>query len=1016
MLYSLQKSVCLTLLLCLLCSAAWAQQAVTGTVTDGDGFPLTGVNVLVVGSSSGTVTDLDGAYSITAPDGSMLRFSYIGYLAQEIEVAGQSVIDVVLGNDANVMEEVVVVGYGSQRREAVTGAVSSIDAEEVSALTVSNLGEAIQGRLAGVQVTSGGSPGAAPIIQVRGIGSISFGSGPLYVVDGVPGAGGLNQFDSRDIQSINVLKDASATAVYGSRASNGVIIIETKKGANTDGIHLSLESTVGVQTQPRRYDLLNTEEYIRYAEVFNGAPIPRAIDGGLDAETYPGSGQSFRETNTDWQDAIFQTGLITQNSLHLTGGNDRSTYFSSFGYLKQEGVVKGSPYERFNFRINSEHKISEDGRFKFGQTLLLVNDERGIQPTLGGRQLFLQAIQSLPYQPIENPNNVGGYSGAASGLDIADPGNPVLAVNLLENRDRVYKMLGTAYLSYEILDGLEAQAFVGGNYQNFQNYNRVPVYQSTSPNNNNTVAENRNTTFSPIYRGLLNFDRLFGNHSINAVVVGEVQNSFYSPLALTVTQPNPDLDVLEGGADLRVTQNALAGNESTLRSFVTRVTYGFQGKYYATFSFRRDGSSIFAPGYQTANFPAGALGWNISEESFMEDSPFSLLKARASYGRTGSIGLGPYAFQDPIISTNGPVFGGSNQPSISFINSLANSELRWEITDMLNIGLDMGFFNNRLNFSMEYYDRQVDNLILNVALPPSAGVGTTSQNIGALKNNGFEFQGQYYGNPSSDFQWNVSANLSTNSNEVLRLANEDDVIEGNNDIEFTGSYNSTITRAGDPVYSFYGFQTNGIFQSQAEVDEAAFQNDLTAAGDLRFVDQNGDNIIDAADRVIIGKYLPDFTYGFNFNARYTNFDFNVFFQGSQGNDVYNGVGSLLSQTQRLFNVGTTVLDAWTPQNTDTDVPRIIRDDPNNNRRVSDRFVEDGSYLRLKALTVGYTLPLGEGGALSNLRLYLTGQNLVTLTGYSGLDPEIGGALSQTGFDNGDYPTARSFIFGAQVGF
>ncbi|WP_116107976.1 SusC/RagA family TonB-linked outer membrane protein [Lewinella sp. IMCC34191] len=1012
MIISIRKCVSLTLFLCLLTSVAWSQTTVTGTVTDGDGFPLTGVNVLVVGSSSGTVTDLDGEYSLTAPEGSVLRFSYIGFTSQEVPIEGQSVIDITLGADANVIDEVVVVGYGSQRREAVTGAVSSIDAEEVSALTVSNLGEAIQGRLAGVQVVSGGSPGAPPIIQVRGIGSISFGSGPLYVVDGVPGAGGLNQFDSRDIASINVLKDASATAVYGSRASNGVIIIETKKGANAQGLRMSLESTVGVQTQPRRYDLLNTDQYIQYAEIFNGGPLPR----DLDQPVYEGADQTFRETETDWQDAIFQDGLITQNSLHITGGGERSSFFSSFGYLKQEGVVKGSPYERFNFRINSEHSLSEDGRFKFGQTLLLVNDERGIQPELGGRPLFLQAIQSLPYQPIENPNNVGGFSGASSGLDIADPGNPALAVNLLENRDRVFKMLGTAYLTYELLDGLEAQAFVGGNYQNYRNYNRTPIYESTSPNNNNTIIDNRQTTFSPIYRGLLNFDRLFGDHSINAVLVGEIQNSYYSPLALTVTQPNPVLDVLEGGADLRVIPGQLAPNETTLRSLVTRVTYGYQGKYYATFSFRRDGSSIFAPGFQTENFPAGALGWNISEESFMDDTPFSLLKARVSYGRTGSIGLPPYSFQDPINSTVGPVFGGGNQPTISYINTLANPELRWELTDMLNIGLDMGFFNNRLNFSMEYYDRQVDNLILQIALPPSAGVATTSQNIGALQNTGFEFQGQYYGNPSGDFQWNVSANLSTNSNEVLSLANPDDVIEGNNDIEFTGSFNSTVTRVGDPVYSFFGFETDGIFQTVGEVDEAPFQNDLTAPGDIRFVDQNDDGVIDAADRVIIGKYLPDFTYGFNFNARYVGFDFNVFFQGSQGNDVYNGVGSLLSQTQRLFNVGTDVLNAWTPQNTSTDVPRIVADDPNNNRRVSDRFVEDGSYLRMKALTVGYTLPLSEGGVLSNLRLYLTGQNLVTLTGYSGLDPEIGGALSETGFDNGDYPNARAFIFGAQVGF
>ncbi len=1015
------RAICLTGFFCLLTTAAWAQTTVTGTVIDQDGIGLPGVNILVVGSSTGTVTDLDGTYNISVPEGGTLRFSFIGFEAQEIEVSGQSTIDVTLGASADVLEEVVVVGYGSQRREAVTGAVSSISSEEVSALTVTNLGEAIQGRLAGVQVTGGGAPGEAPLIQVRGIGSISFGSGPLYVVDGVPGAGGLNQFDSRDIASVNVLKDASATAVYGSRASNGVIIIETKKGSNSGGIRLSLESTVGVQTQPRRYDVLNSEQYIRYAETLNGMPLARTLNGGLDEETYPGSGVTFRETNTNWQDAIFQDGLITQNSLHITGGNDRSTFFSSFGYLKQEGILIGSPYERYNFRINSEHNISENGRLKFGQTLLLVNDIRGIQPTLGGRTQFLQAIQSIPYQPIYNPTNIGGFSGANQGQDSADPGNPVLAANLLENTDQVFKTLGTAYASYEIIDGLEAQLFFGANFQTFRNTNHTPVYESTTPQILNQVSENRSTNFSPLYRGLLNFDRIFGDHSISAVVVGEVQDNNNNFLALSGIQPNPVLDVLTGATQFNGSGNP---SESTLRSFVTRVTYGYEGKYYATFSFRRDGSSIFAPGFQTENFPAGAIGWNISEEPFMDDTPFSLLKARASYGRTGSIGLGPYSFQDPINSSLGPVFGGAEQPIGSFISSLANPNLRWELTDMLNIGLDVGFFNNRLNFSMEYYDRQVDNLILSVQLPPSVGVGSTQQNVGAMKNTGFEFQGQYYGNQSSPFQWNVSVNLSTNTNEVLRLASEDDVIFANNDEAYTGNFASTITRAGDPIYSFYGFETDGIFQTFDEIDAAnalddnpttSFQ-DNAAPGDIRFVDQNGDGAITAADRVILGSYLPDFTYGINFNARYLGFDFNVFFNGSQGNDVYNGTASLLTQTTRLFNVSTDILNAWTPQNTSTDVPRIALNDPNNNRRVSDRFIEDGSYLRLRGLTVGYTLPLTDNNFVSNLRLYLTGQNLFTITGYSGLDPEVGGGIGSVGFDNGDYPAARSFIFGAQLGF
>jgi TonB-linked SusC/RagA family outer membrane protein len=996
--------------LCLLTSAAWAQ-TVSGTVTDEDGLPLPGVNVLVLGSGSGTVTDLDGKYSLTSPNNDdILRFSYIGFEPQEIAVDGQSVIDVTLGPDAGVLEEVVVVGYGSQAREAVTGAVSSINSDEVSALTVTNLGEALQGRLAGVQVINSGAPGVGPQIRVRGIGSISFGSGPLYVVDGVPGAGGLNQFDTRDIESINVLKDASATAVYGSRASNGVILIETKKGRNSGGINLTLESTVGVQTQNRRFDVLNTEQYINYAETLTGAPLARDFDQPV----YEGADRTFRETDTDWQDALFQDGLITQNSLHLSGGNDRSTFFSSFGYLQQEGVVIGSPYERYNFRINSEHNISEDSRFKFGQTLLIVYDDRDVQPRLGGRTQFLQAVQSLPYQPIYNPNNVGGFSGADQGQDSADPGNPILAANLLTNTDRVFKALGTAYTSYEITQGLEAQLFFGANFSTFRNVRLTPVYESTVPQDLNQVGETRSTSWSPLYRAMLSFDRLYGDHSINAVAVGEIQNQFGNFLSLNAEQPNPALDVFSGGTDFLGSGNP---REETLRSFVSRVTYGYQGKYYATFSFRRDGSSIFAPGNQVENFPAGAIGWNISEEPFMDGTAFSLLKARASYGRTGSIGIGPYGFQDPINAGLGPNFGreGTNQPIVSFISSLANSELSWELTDMLNIGLDMGFFNNRLNFSMEYYDREVDNLILNVQLPPSVGVGSTRQNVGAMRNTGFEFQGQYYGNPRGAFQWDVSLNLSTNTNEVLRLASEDDVLFGNNDAAYTGDFPSTITRVGDPIYSFFGFETDGIFQTQQEVENAPTQQNA-APGDIRFVDQNGDGEITAADRVILGSYLPDFTYGLNFNARYRNFDFNIFFNGSQGNDVYNGMASLLTQTNRLFNVGTDILDAWTPTNTSTDVPRIALNDPNNNRRVSDRFLEDGSYLRLRGLTVGYTFPLTNDDFVSNLRLYLTGQNLFTITGYSGLDPEISGGINSTGFDNGDYPAARSFIFGARIGF
>ncbi len=1001
----------------LLFFTATALAQLSGTVADQDGIGLPGVNITVVGTSSGTVTDLDGNYSINAPSDATLRFSYLGFEAQEIAVAGKSSINVVLLSDDNVLGEVLVIGYGSTTKESITGAVSSIGAKEVSALTVANLGEAVQGRLAGVQVTGGGAPGQAPIIQVRGIGSISFGSGPLYVVDGVPGAGGLNQFDSRDVESFTVLKDASATAIYGSRASNGVILIETKQGGYNQDLKLSLSSTVGIQTQNRRFDLLNTEQYINYAETLSGMPLAR----DLSATVNDGSGQSFRNTNTDWQDAIFQDGFLTQNHLSLAGGSDRSKVFASLGYLKQEGVMIGAPYDRYNFRINSEHKIGSSDKFRFGQKLLLVRDERFLESQLGGRTQLLQAVQSIPYQPIFDNDNIGGFSGADQSLDSADPGNPVLAANLLTNVNRVFKTLGTVYLEYDLFKGLTARALYGANYQQFSGDSFNPIYQSTVPSVTNQINSNRSNNYSPLYNGPLIYKNILGDHSIDATVVAEVQESYNNSVSASAEQSTNSINVIAGGTNPTANSSL---STTVLQSFVGRATYGFKGKYYATLSFRRDGSSIFAPGNQFENFPAAAVSWNISEEPFLQNTAVSFLKARASYGRTGSIGLGPFSFQAPINSSFGPVFGTGAQPIGTFINQLANDQLRWELTDMLNVGVDVGFLNNRLNFSAEYYNREVDNLILSVQLPPSVGVGSTLQNVGAMSNSGIEFQAEYVSPRTGDFQWSVKANLSNNTNEVLRLSSEDDVLLRNNQPAYTGDFNSTITRVGDPIFSFYGFQTDGLFQDQAEIDalNAAagdgnfYQVEDTSPGDVKFVDLNGDGLITADDRSILGSYLPDFTYGVNFSGTYRKFDFSLFFQGTQGNDVYNGMASLLSQTNRLFNVGTGVLDAWTPQNTSTDIPRIALNDPNNNRRVSDRFLEDGSYLRVKNLTIGYNFDFGANSGLSSLRLFVTGQNLLTLTGYSGLDPEIAGGLSATGFDNGVYPQAKSFLFGAQVGF
>lgn len=1008
------KSLC-TLLLCFCVTAVWGQRTVTGTVTDESGFEVPGVAIAIKGTTSGTVSDVDGTYSITVPDGdAILVFSFLGYSTQEIPVNGRSTIDVSIESEAEVLQDVVVIGYGKQRKEAVTGAVSSVSGETLEEVVTPNLGTALQGRLAGVQVVSGGPPGQTPEIQIRGIGSVSFGSGPLYVVDGVP-TGGLNTFDARDIASVNVLKDASSTAIYGSRASNGVVLITTKTGRAQEGLKINLHSTVGQSFANDRLDLLNTEQYLQFADQL-GAIIARDLDQPINSTT----SQTYRQTNTDWQEELFEPGLLTQNNLSISGGNETSRFYTSFGYVRDEGVMQGPDYERYNIRLNSDHTLAKG--LTFGQTLLTAYDDRNIDPRLGGRTQILQAIQSVPYIPVFNPDNIGGFAGTVQAEDSSDPGNPILAANLLRNNDKVLRVFGTLFLDYELFDGLNLRATYGADYSTFRNSSRNPIYEATVNSDFNSISETRNINYSPLYSGQISYRKLIGDHNIDVIAVGELQENYSNFSSSSVDQTTNSINSLSGG----INQNVSGGNSTTiLQSLVGRLNYGYKGKYLFTFSFRRDGSSIFAPGNQYENFPAGAVAWRISEEPFMQNTGISELKVRASYGRTGSIGLGPYSFQAPINNSFGPVFGEGVQPVGAFINSIANDQLRWELTDMLNIGVDLGFLNNRLQVSAEYYDRQVDNLILDVQLPNSVGVGSTRQNIGALSNTGFEVQTTFYSSRTSKFTWDVSANISANTNEVISLDSENADLFGGSDTEYSAGFPISIIRAGEPINSFFGFQVDRLYQSMDEIrrdypdqtDEQLMNSGLIP-GATRFVDLNGDGVITDEDRTVIGNYLPDFIYGVNFNGKVSGLDFNVFLQGSQGNDVYNGTRVLTSKFNRLFNGGVELLDAWTPQNTDTDQPVLQLNDPNQERRTSDRYVEDASYLRLKNVTVGYTLPLASQ-TLDKVRIYVSGQNLVTLTDYTGLDPEVGinrGGLRERGIDYGQYPVSKSILFGVQLGF
>ena len=1010
----------ITLLLAgVLFSAASFAQVASGTVVGDDNEPLIGVTVLVKGTTVGTVTDFDGNFEVAANPGDILQLSYVGYSMQEVPATTMT-MRVQMSTDAQALEDVVVIGYGQTRKEAITGAVSTVDAKSLTQLSVANLGEAIQGRLAGVSVVNQGSPGSTPIIQVRGVGSINFGTGPLVVIDGVPGIG-LNQIDSRDVESVTVLKDASASAIYGSRAANGVLLVTTKRGRAGQGLRVNIEGNAGFQVQPKRIDVLDTEQYIDYAQnTWNNA-----ISRDLDAPANGTDGQSFRQTNTNWQDAIFQKGLITQNSASVSGGNETSRFYSSFGYLRQEGVLIGSPYERYNFRINSDHSIGK--RVTFAQTLGIVYDQRGLQPTLGGRTQLLQAIQSIPYQPIYNPNNTGGFSGAEQGKDSADPGNPVLAANLFENQDNVASLYGTASLAVEIIEGLTLKGLVGMNASSFINDQRTPIYQSTTQNDFNNVSQNRNFGNTPLGSLQLSYNRVFGDHSIDAVFVGERQDFNNRSNFLAGQFNTNDFDVLNGA------QNLTGGSTRTkrvLQSQVGRVAYGYKGRYLATVSGRRDGNSPFAVANNQQTFWAGALAWRISSEPFMAGSPFSDLKLRGSYGQIGNDFDQLYSDRPRISQNLGPVFGNGDPRQIAFINTIANPNLRWEVTEMTNVGVDAGFINNRLNFSAEYYRRDVDNLILNVQTASSIGLPNATANVGALRNTGFELQSEYNSERSAKFGYTIRLNVGRSNNEVLRLSSPNSVIESNQQDAYTGGFTSAVTRKGDPIGAFYGFKVVGIFQDSNQVKSSPAQPGA-AAGDFQFADLNGrddngdltgqpDGKIDGDDRTILGSYLPDFYYGINLGGNYGKFDFNLFFQGSQGNDVYNGMKALTYQTTRLFNISADRFEnAWSPTNMSSDIPALRATDPNNNLRTSDYYLEDGSYLRLKNFQVGYRFGLGSLGGMqtdASVRVYASTQNLFTITGYSGLDPEIGGGVTARGFDNGVYPQGRTFLAGAQFTF
>ena len=1004
-----------------------ADVPVSGRVTGPDGAGLPGVTVLVQGTSIGASTNSEGAFSINAPEGSTLLFSYMGYATQSIPLSAVSngALNVMLREDAQKLSEVVVVGYGTQQRGSVTGAVSSVGAREIASQPVADATQALQGRAAGVTVTSnGGAPGGASgtSIRVRGITSAG-NNNPLYVVDGFPlpegGENQLNAISPNDIETIDILKDASATAIYGVRAANGVVLITTKRGKA--GVStINVDAYRGVQEVWRKLNLLNATEYAvinNENRLAAGQPIvvPRLRDP-----------QALGE-GTNWQDEVFRRATIQNYSLSATGGSDKARFAVSGSYFQQDGTIIGSQFERFTLRANGDVQVNRI--LKLGNSISLTHlEDRQITSNNGEYGTVQQAIRIPAIIPVFRPD--GGYYEPRGAQDNFIEENPIVAALLSNQKFVRNRALTTLFAELEPVKGLRFRTNVGADFV-FDNFNafrptvsELRVGSETYPTRYNLAGASATSSYAPGYliENTATYDHLFGGKHQLTLLVGQSAQEFNrsNVEAYRTGYLRNDLQVINTGP-----LNTALANSGTidapvhLASYFSRLNYEFAGKYLFSAIARYDGSTSFGVyGF----FPGVSAGWRISEEEFLKGNRvISNLKVRAGYGKVGNPNnAGRFASLYSVNSAIQYPFGASgNIQTGAAPTRLANPELRWENNNQTNLGVDIGLLDNRFEATIDLYERKSPNLIAPVPVSLVSGTyESVNRNAASAYNRGIDFSLTSHNvrGAGDGFNWTTTLNVSAYKTRLESLG----VGSPYNGL---GGLSGTIVRydQGYAFGSFYGFVADGLFQTPEDVKNHATQTagsdpaKSTAPGDIRFKDLNGDGVINAADRTFIGDPNPKFTYGVNNTLNWKGLDLTVFVQGSQGNKIYNQNRYILeSALYGNSNGSARVLDRWTGPGTSTDVPRAIAGDPNNNLRVSSYYVEDGSYLRIKTLTLGYSLPKAVLDRLAGkqLRVYVSAQNLLTLTKYTGFDPEVG----SRGVDLGIYPQPRVFLAGLNLGF
>ena len=982
------------------------EKRVTGTITDATKLPVVGANVVEKGTTNGVMTDVDGRFSLNVKPGARLQISYIGYLTKEIVVGNQSDFQILLEEDTKALDEVVVIGYGTQKKADLTGAVANIKAENLNVESNTNIMRALQGKIAGVEIVSrGGEPGNNSSVMIRGVGTFN-NNAPLYIVDGMY-MDNINFLNPNDIESIDVLKDASSAAIYGSRAANGVIIVTTKSGSDTAGTPtITASANLGFQRATKKIGLLNAEEWIRISTLSReaaGKPV-------LDMAAAP-------QADTDWQDELMHTGLMQNYNLSAQGGSKHFKYYVAGGYTNQEGIIRQTGYERMNLQVKTEFK---KGIVTVGENVLVSyemnNPVTRSVSRVGG--LVGSMLNSIPTYSIFDETKDGGYNGPWG--DAITWANPVGILNLQQVKNEYYKTYVNTYAMVDLPFDLQYKLNVNTDMWGSYNFNFTPHYDmGLNQSNRNSQTETRGQTKNLLIENLLTFDKTIGDHKVTALVGYTFQQNKYRGLNAGGAFMADGITVIDAATETNGGSNETI---TALTSYLGRVFYSYKNKYLLSATIRRDGSSKFMKNNRFGNFPSFSLGWNMKEEAFMQRLEFlDMLKLRGGYGVLGNQEVGNYLFSADVTSNINYLIDGSTVWSGAFPKVFASPSIKWENTKMTNVGLDLVLLNNRLKLTAEYYVKNTTDILLNVPIPLSTGAANDPlKNAGHIRNKGFELMLGWDDAISKDWRYSLNLTANTVDNEVIKMGTGDQVIWSGKPNQ--SGANTTKSLQGYPIGGFWLIEADGLFQSQEEVNAHSKDGKLiqpnAKPGDLRFKDANKDGKINDDDRVYKGSPFPSLTMGLNASLKWKRVDLNVGIQGVFGAKIYNSMRPDLEDISKGTNYSDASLDYWTPENPGASFPRLIWGDPNQNARTdSDRFLENGNFVRITNLQFGYNIPSKLVPFLNTARIYMNVDNLCTFTSYSGFTPDVnGGSALERGVDRYTYPLPRTITVGLNVSF